>query len=99
MAENFLHRPFTRRVPEASVPLASPREQLQHLQSLRFQDAQDVGAWNFRYVVRVVVGVLAGFGSAHGGTSFPEMEVYRWEELPRTAKSVNLRRKLASRIC
>src|SRR5713101_8722155 len=32
MPENFFHRPFSRRVPEVSIPLAPPREHLQHLQ-------------------------------------------------------------------
>jgi hypothetical protein len=46
-----------------------------------------------------VIRVLAGFGSVHGGTSLPWMELYCWEELPRTAKSVNLAPKLGSRKC
>src|SRR5947208_3746674 len=75
VSENFLYRPFSRRIPETPVPLASPRKQPQHLQALRFENAQYIGPRNFRYIVRVVVRVFARFRSFHDGTSLLETEL------------------------
>src|SRR5712692_8548072 len=99
VSENFLHRPFSRGIAKTSVPLASPREQLQHLQSLRFQDTQYIGPRNLRYVVRVRFGVFRQRGSFHGDSSILKLELYRWEELRRAAKSADGAPRLVCRKC
>jgi len=43
VSQDFFYRPLSQSMPEASVSLASASEQLQHLQSLGFQNAQDIG--------------------------------------------------------
>src|SRR6266567_2989949 len=85
--ENFLYGPFSRGIPETPVPFASPGEQLQHLQSLGFENAQDIGARNFRYVIRVVLGVFRRLGSVHRLSSLLEPELYRSAEFKRTSNS------------
>ena len=89
VSENFFYRPLSRRIPEAAVSLAASREQLQHLQALRFQNAQYIVPRHLRNVVRVVIRIFGRFRPVHGDASLLKTRLYRQGQRQRTVKPVN----------
>src|SRR6266404_7373752 len=68
VTEHFLHRPLVRGVTEITVALAARGKKLRHLQSLRFEDAQNIVAFDFRNISFVIGCVLARFGPGGYGS-------------------------------
>src|SRR5712672_1714497 len=69
VAQRLFHRPFVRRITKIAVTLAMRRKKLRHLQSLSFQNAQNVAAFHFGNIGFVIGCVFARFGPGRCGSS------------------------------